>query len=80
MLHHQADPVGNMAIKLEKKKKKRKIKLWNLESWFFGGRKFGEPKEKKTEANKISTTWNPHIWNDTKEREGNFPNPLTPEI
>lgn len=46
MLHHQADPVGNMVIKLEKKK--IKIKLWNLESWFFGGRKFGEPKEKKT--------------------------------
>lgn len=69
-----------MAIKLEKKRE-RKIKLWNLESWFFGGRKFGEPNKKKnSEANEICTTWNPHIWNDTKEREGNFPNPLTPEI
>ena len=68
MLHHQADPVGNMTIKLEKKKK-RKIKLWNLESWFFGGRKFGEPKEKKTLRQKKSVLLGTHISGMIPRRE-----------
>ena len=69
MLHHQADSVGNMAIKLEKKIKKRKIKLWNLESWFFGGRKFGEPKGKKTLRQTKSVLLGTHISGMIPRRE-----------
>lgn len=68
MLHHQVDPVGNMTIKLEKKKK-RKIKLWNLENWFFGGRKFGEPKEKKTLRQTKSVLLGTHISGMIPRRE-----------
>ena len=59
-------PYWQHGNQVRKKKKKRKIKLWNLKSWFFGGRKIGEPKGKKDlKANKINTTCNPHIWDDT---------------
>lgn len=68
MLHHQADPVGNIAIKLEKKRE-RKIKLWNLESWFFGGKKFGKPKEKKTLRQTKSVLLGTHISGMIPRRE-----------